>query len=235
MQVNDLGGKIKLVLSDSLLKDRDCDIDMVAEGVAGPKKKVEIGKDRKSVTVSVENANIQSLFVLRNKVLNTKVKGIPGITRVTVVKPKDEWLIHTSGSSLSKVFKVEGVDTTRTTTNNIHEINTTLGIEASRTALVKELMGTLEEQGLEVDIRHIYLVADLMTSKGYLQSIGRHGIAGTKSSVLARAAFEITVPTIADAAVKGEHEGLKGVTENVIVGLPIPLGTGMIDVFMKGK
>ncbi len=231
----DYTGKVKLVLSDSLLKDRDCDVDMVADGVAGAKKKVEIGGDRKSVTVSVENATIQSLFVLRNKLLNTKVKGIPGITRVTVVKPKDEWLIHTSGSSLAKVFKVPGVDTTRTTTNNIHEINTTLGIEASRTALVKELMGTLEEQGLEVDIRHIYLVADLMTSKGYLQSIGRHGIAGTKSSVLARAAFEITVPTIAAAAVRGEHEGLKGVTENVIVGLPIPLGTGMIDVFMRGK
>ena len=231
----DYTGKVKLVLNDSLLKDRDCDIDMVAEGVAGAKKKVEVSRDRKSVTVSVDNANIQSLFVLRNKLLNTKVKGIPGITRVTVVKPKDEWLIHTSGSSLAKVFKVEGVDTTRTTTNNIHEINTTLGIEAARTALVKELMGTLEEQGLEVDIRHIYLVSDLMTSKGFLQSIGRHGIAGTKSSVLARAAFEITVPTIAAAAVKGEHEGLKGVTENVIVGLPIPLGTGMIDVFMRGK
>ncbi|MFQ6011033.1 MAG: DNA-directed RNA polymerase subunit A'', partial [Nitrososphaerales archaeon] len=229
----DYSGKVKLVLSDNLLKERDCDIDMIATAVTGPKKKVEIGKDRKSVVVAVEGANIQSLFVLRNKLLNTKVKGIPGITRVTVVKPKDEWLIHTSGSGLAKVFKVPGVDTTRTTTNNIHEINTTLGIEASRTALVREIMGTLEEQGLEVDIRHVYLVADLMTSKGYLQSIGRHGIAGTKSSVLARAAFEITVPTIADAAVKGEHEGLRGVTENVIVGLPIPLGTGMIDVFMR--
>ena len=64
----------------------------------------------------------------------------------------------------------------------------------ARTALVKEVTNTLEEQGLEVDTRHIMLVADLMTSKGYLQQIGRHGIAGTKTSVLARAAFEITVP-----------------------------------------
>ena len=55
-----------------------------------------------------------------------------------------------------------------------------LGIEAARTALVKEITNTLEEQGLEVDIRHIMLVADLMTSKGYLQQIGRHGIAGQK-------------------------------------------------------
>src|SRR3712207_8826969 len=83
---------------------------------------------------------------------------------------------------------VDGVDTTRTTTNNVYEIWQMLGIEAARTALVKEITNTLEEQGLEVDTRHIMLVADLMTSKGYLQQIGRHGIAGTKTSVLARAA-----------------------------------------------
>jgi DNA-directed RNA polymerase subunit A' len=72
-----------------------------------------------------------------------------------------------------------------------------------------------------------------MTSKGVIQSIGRHGIAGTKSSILARAAFEITIPTIIDASIKGDVEELKGVTENVIVGLPIPIGTGMINVLMR--
>ena len=73
-----------------------------------------------------------------------------------------------------------------------------------------------------------------MTAKGQMQQIGRHGITGNKTSVLARAAFEITVPTIAAASVKGEVENLKGITENVIVGLPIPVGTGMIDLFMRG-
>jgi len=110
-----------------------------------------------------------------------------------------------------------------------------LGIEASRTALVKEITNTLEEQGLEVDMRHIMLVADLMTSKGYLQQIGRHGIAGTKTSVLARAAFEITVPTIAKASLEGQVESLRGVTENVIVGATVPVGTGMVDLYMKVK
>ncbi|MGI0021370.1 MAG: DNA-directed RNA polymerase subunit A'', partial [Nitrososphaeraceae archaeon] len=79
----------------------------------------------------------------------------------------------------------------------------------------------------------IMLVADLMCSRGYMQQIGRHGIAGTKTSVLARAAFEITVPTIGEAAVTGEVERLKGVTENVIVGGTIPIGTGTVDLYMK--
>ncbi|MCZ6647785.1 MAG: DNA-directed RNA polymerase subunit A'', partial [Thaumarchaeota archaeon] len=115
----------------------------------------------------------------------------------------------------------------------IWEIATVLGIEAARSALINEVTSTLDEQGLEVDIRHILLVADLMTSKGVLQSIGRHGIAGSKGSVLARAAFEITVPTLAEAAVTGEIEALKGVTENVIVGMSVPVGTGIVDLFMK--
>ncbi|MEM2339371.1 MAG: DNA-directed RNA polymerase subunit A'/A'', partial [Nitrososphaerales archaeon] len=174
-----------------------------------------------------------TLLSLRNKLLNMRVKGVPGITRITVVKQGDEWIIQTSGSNLAKVLTIPGVDPTRTVSNDVFEIAMTLGIEAARNALVKEIMGTLNEQGLEVDIRHVYLVADLMTSKGFLQQIGRHGIAGTKASVLAKAAFEITVPTLAEAAIKGEVDELKGVTENVIVGLPIPLGTGMIDVFMR--
>jgi DNA-directed RNA polymerase subunit A' len=161
-----------------------------------------------------------------------KLKGIPGITRVTVVQEGEEWLIQTTGSNLSKVIIVPGVDATRVTTNSIHEVAQVLGIEAARATLIREILGTLDEQGLEVDARHIFLVADLMTTKGYLQQIGRHGIAGTKSSVLARAAFEITVPTLAEAAVKGESERLRGVTENVIVGLPIPVGTGMVDLYM---
>jgi DNA-directed RNA polymerase beta' subunit len=125
-----------------------------------------------------------------------------------------------------------GVDPTRTTTNNIHEIERTLGIEAARNAIVEEAMSVLEEQGLDVDIRHIMLVADIMTATGSVRQIGRHGVSGEKPSVLARAAFEITVPNIVEAAIRGESDPLKGVTENVIVGQSIPVGTGLVDIYM---
>ena len=173
------------------------------------------------------------MFSLRNKLLALRVNGIKDITNLTIVKDDNEWMIQTSGSNLAKVFKIDGIDTKRSTTNNIWEIANVLGIEAARSVLINEITSTLDEQGLEVDIRHILLVSDLMTSTGVLKSIGRHGIAGTKESVLARAAFEITVPTIATASITGEIEKLKGVTENVIVGLPVPVGTGMIDLYMK--
>jgi DNA-directed RNA polymerase subunit A" len=224
---------IKLHLSPDMMADRDTNADEIAKVIETGKRNVQKDKTGKVIHVNMENADLSALFTLRNKVLNMKLKGIPGITRVTVVKEGDEWFIQTAGSNLGKVVLVQGVDPTRVYTNNVHEVAQVLGIEAARATLVREVMSTLDEQGLEVDIRHIFLVADLMTSRGFIQQIGRHGIAGTKSSVLARAAFEITVPTLAEAAVKGETEDLKGVTENVIVGLPIPVGTGMIELYMS--
>ena len=222
-----------LFLSESKLAERQCTLEEIAAAIESPKRKVEADAKKNVVSIKID-VDFASLHIHKNKIMNQKVKGIPGIDRVTVVKEGEEWKIQTSGSNLQRVRMIEGVDKARTTTNNIFEIYQALGIEAARAALVREIISTLEEQGLEVDIRHIYLVADLMTSKGFLQQIGRHGVAGTKTSVLARAAFEITVPTLAEAAVRGETEELRGVTENVIVGLPIPVGTGMIDVFMRG-
>ena len=225
---------IKLHLSPQMMADRDTNPEEIRKVIETGKRKAQLDKRNENlIHVSMPDADLSALFTLRNKVLNMKLKGIPGITRVTVVKEGDDWFIQTAGSNLGKVVGVQGVDPSRVYTNNVHEVAQVLGIEAARATLVREVMSTLDEQGLEVDIRHIFLVADLMTSKGYIQQIGRHGIAGTKSSVLARAAFEITVPTLAEAAVKGETEDLKGVTENVIVGLPIPLGTGMIDLYMS--
>ena len=160
---------------------------------------------------------------------------MPDIERLTLKEENGEWLIQTTGSNLPKVLSISGVDKENVRTNNVVEICDTLGIEAGRNALISELKATLENQGLEVDIRYLMLVADLMCHKGYLQQIGRHGIAGTKDSVLARASFEITVPTIANAAKLGEVEELRGITENVIVGSQIPIGSGTVDIFMKSN
>lgn len=126
------------------------------------------------------------------------------------------------------------MDRTRTSTNNINEIYEVLGIEAARNAIIKEATDTLREQGLTVDIRHIMLVADLMTSDGgEVKQIGRHGISGEKASVFARAAFEVTVNHLLDAGMRGYVDQLQGVTENIIVGQPIRMGTGDVHLISR--
>ena len=188
----DYSGILTFHLSESKLIERGCELREAYEVLKGSKKKYEIAMNEKRLFIKItapDEPDAQTLLTLKNKLLNTRVKGVPDIERVTIVKQDEEWVIQTSGSNLAKVVAIEGVDTSRVTTNNVYEIWQTLGIEAARTALVKEIINTLEEQGLEVDTRHIMLVANLMTSKGYLQQIGRHGIAGTKTSVLARASI----------------------------------------------
>ena len=144
-----------------------------------------------------------------------------------------EWLISTDGSNFSDVLKVPGIDPKRVLTNNIHEIAKTLGIEAARNALIEEAKSVLEEQGLDVDIRHTMLMADTMTQTGEIRQIGRHGVSGEKASVLARAAFETTVNTLVEAASKGVTDRFKGVTESVIISQDIPVGTGMVELYMN--
>ena len=164
-------------------------------------------------------------------------KGIEDISRVVIRKEElddgEEFVLYTEGSAFGDVLRIEGVDASRSTCNNIHEINEELGIEAAREAIINETIDTLREQGLDdVNVRHLMLVADIMTNEGTIESIGRHGISGSKDSVLARAAFEVTVNHLLDAAIHGESDDLNGIIENVIAGKPVSIGTGDVKLRM---
>jgi len=186
-----------------------------------------------TIVFTPKNESYQNLFQLAEHVRNVIVQGIDDIERVVVRKEGGEYILYTEGSNIKDVFEIEGVDTTRTRTNNINEISQILGIEAARNAIIDEMKSTLGEQGISVDVRHIMLIADMMCMDGEVKQIGRHGIAGEKESVLSRAAFEVTVNHLLDAAVANETDILNGVTENVIVGQPIQMGTGDIKLIAK--
>jgi DNA-directed RNA polymerase subunit A" len=167
------------------------------------------------------------------KIKEVYLRGIKNIKRVVMRKEGEEYVIYTEGSNLKEVLKIDGVDIVKSKTNDILEISKVLGIEAARNAIINEALDTLDEQGLRVDVRHIMLISDMMSVDGTVKSIGRHGVSGEKASVLARAAFEITVDHLLKAGVRGEVEKLSGIVENVIVGRPVMLGTGMVDLVMK--
>ncbi|MCS7113841.1 MAG: DNA-directed RNA polymerase subunit A' [Nitrososphaerota archaeon] len=223
--------EIVVELNRAMMEDRGVTLEELKDRVKLANCTVKISGD----SIHIKPKKVETLKKLLDKVSSIYVKGIPGIKRVLITEEHGEWVIRTDGSNLPKVLEVYGVDASRTVTNNVHEIARTLGIEAARNVLIQEAKSVLEEQGLDVDIRHVMLVADMMTATGEVQQIGRHGVSGKKSSVLARAAFEITVPNIVDAAVKGESDPLEGVTENVIVGQSIPVGTGLVELYMSAS
>ncbi|MGB9914261.1 MAG: DNA-directed RNA polymerase subunit A' [Candidatus Bathyarchaeales archaeon] len=220
--------EIVIELNKTMMEDRGITLAELEEKLQLQNATVTVDEN----AVHIKPKKAEALKKMLTKIPALHVKGVPEIKRVLVTEEHGEWVIRTDGSNLAKVLEISGVDTSRTTTNNIHEIAKTLGVEAARNALIKEAANVLEEQGLDVDVRHVMLVADMMTVTGEVQQIGRHGISGKKASVLARAAFEITVPNIVEAAIKGESDPLKGVTENVIVGQSIPIGTGLVELYM---
>jgi DNA-directed RNA polymerase subunit A" len=221
-------------LNPGALEQRKITAEEVAERL---KEETGLSVDRKDnlLVMAPEEPSYRELLQLVEKIKRICLKGVEGIKRVVIRKESDEYVLYTEGSSLKKVTQFDGVDPTRIKTNNINEIGEVLGIEAARNAIINEATDTLREQGLSVDVRHIMLVSDIMTVDGDVKQIGRHGVSGEKASVLARAAFEVTVNHILDAAIRGDVDDLKGVTENVIVGQPIQLGTGDVKLVAQQK
>lgn len=223
---------VVIELNPGPLEQRKVTAEEVAEKL---REETGLAVDQKGnlLITAPEEPSYRELLQLVEKIKKISLKGIEGIKRVVIRKEGDEYVLYTEGSSLRKVMQFDGIDPNRTKTNNINEIAEVLGIEAGRNAIINEATDTLREQGLSVDVRHIMLVADIMTVDGEVKQIGRHGVSGEKASVLARAAFEVTVNHILDAAVRGDVDDLRGVTENVIVGQPIQLGTGAVQLVAK--
>ena len=190
--------------------------------------------ENENIKLSLEEPSYKKLLDVNETLKELKVKGIDGIKRIIIRnEPNEGYVIYSEGSNLEKVLEVEGVDPYRTTTNDIQAVGRVLGIEAARNMIIQEAYNTLLEQGLNVDLRHIMIVADVMTADGTIRAIGRHGVSKEKESVLSRAAFEITVSHLLQASRRGETDKLGGVAENIIVGQPVNLGTGAVELVMK--
>ena len=231
---------VNAVIDEKKIYDRRLDYDSIIETITKHFRGAVIEDNNLTIGINADNAKhpIRELRLLGDKVRDLQISGKRGIGKVIIRKAEIgfneiEYIIHTEGSNLRDIFNMEGIDKTRTTTNNIHEIEMVLGIEAARNAIIMELSKTLEEQEVDVDMRHIMLIADMMTSEGVFKSVGKFGISGDKSSVLARSAFDNPTENMLKAALRGETDNLDGVVENMIVGNAIPTGTGSVNITMK--
>jgi len=221
--------RIELELID--INDRE----LVKKIISRYIKDCEISFRENKVLIKPKDDDIKNLRKILNKILEFHIKGIKDIEQVIVVKEKGDWVLQTRGANLEKILRMEGVDIKRTTTNDVYQVYEVLGIEAARNVILKEAKETLDEQGLDVDIRHLMLLADMMTSDGDVKAIGRYGVSGSKASILARANFEETKRHLMDAAFYGQSDDLDGIIENVMIGQVAPVGTGMVNLAVDLK
>ncbi|KAK5097176.1 DNA-directed RNA polymerase III subunit C1 (rpo31) [Lithohypha guttulata] len=133
-----------------------------------------------------------------------------------------------SGYGLRSVLTTPGVNPATTQTNSIVETLNVLGIEAARSKIITEIAEVMKD--LNIDPRHMALLADVMTYKGEVLGITRFGLAKMRDSVLQLASFEKTADHVFDAGVAGKRDDIEGVSECVIVGKTMGVGTGSVEV-----
>jgi DNA-directed RNA polymerase III subunit RPC1 len=177
---------------------------------------------------------MQALKVALPKVI---VQGIPTVNRAVINEENKEggtqYHLLIEGCGLSEVMGSPGIDGRLTTTNHIIEVEQTLGVEAARTSISSEISYIMNAYGIGIDSRHLLLLSDVMTFKGEVLGITRFGVAKMRESVLMLASFEKTTDHLFDAAVHGRTDAIDGVSECIIMGIPVPIGTGLFKLLKR--
>ncbi|MDD2678521.1 MAG: DNA-directed RNA polymerase subunit A'' [Candidatus Nanoarchaeia archaeon] len=225
--------RVEIVLDLNEMRNMNVSMEKILKQISLSKIKAEIKEEGDKIYFVSKNNEVNDLFKLKVQASEIFISGIKNITQVLPQKKISEFVILTAGSNLKKILIIPEVDIQRTITNDIFEISNVLGIEAARTAIIEEGMNVFNEQGLSIDVRHLMLMADVMTHDGIVKGIGRYGVSGQKSSVLARASFEVALKHLFSAAVHNEVDELKGVVENIMINQPIPVGTGAYKLKLK--
>jgi DNA-directed RNA polymerase III subunit RPC1 len=194
-----------------------------------------------------------SLNELKAKIPSVVVKGLPTVNRAVIAKEAKGgdtvYNLCVEGDNLREVIATYGVQGTKTVSNNIIEVANTLGIEAARfvrlgllfvfdlnncrETIMSEIKMVMENHGMSVDYRHIMLLAAQMTHTGEVLGITRYGLSKMKQSILNLASFEKTADHLFDAAYYGQTDKINGVSENIIMGMPAPIGTGIFKLLHK--
>jgi len=237
ISVNILHMYIEVKLNKSRLNALQIKEEEVLKAVQVSMKNIEVSEKDGLLIIKpkVKEITLPAVYAIKEKVKLAHVKGIEGISQVLPVKRKDELILMAAGSSLKKVLEIDAVDPTTTISNDVFEMARVFGIEAARQTIINESSKVLNDQGLQIDDRHIMFISDLMTTTGGIKGVTRSGITGEKESVLARASFETPIVHIINASLSGETDYLNSVVENILINQPVPLGTGLPSLVTSMK
>jgi len=185
------------------------------------------------------------LRFLEDKILDTPLTGVSGIGRVFLrsvknelvpdarvggYRPLEQYVLDVEGTNLYDLMVFSGVDGTRTTSNDIHEINEVFGIEAARLALYEEINEVFASE--KVNYHHLAVLVDTMTFSGRIVPVNRFGMSKNETGVLAKSSFEETSKIMFNAAMWAEKDSMKGVSANIMFGQKPPCGTGFVDILV---
>ncbi|XP_069779754.1 DNA-directed RNA polymerase I subunit RPA1 isoform X4 [Narcine bancroftii] len=166
---------------------------------------------------------------------NAVVYETRGITRcllneTTNGRGEKETILNTEGINLTEMFKYDDIlNLNRLYSNDIHSIAKTYGIEAALRVVEKEIKDVFAVYGIQVDQRHLSLVADYMCFDGSYKPFNRIGIQSS-SSPLQQMTFETSYKFLKQATMLGSHDELKSPSACLVVGKVVRGGTGLFDL-----
>ena len=187
-------------------------------------KRTKVALDDKEIFIRVQD--------LKRALPDIPVSGYPGASRA-VIKTSEQGqnALLVEGYGLRACMTTQGVDGAHTRTNSIIETKEVLGIEAARMTIINEVDSVMGD--MDIDTRHMQLLADTMTYKGEVLGITRFGLAKMRDSVLQLASFEKTPDHLFDAAWHGKTDKIEGVSECIIMGQSVGLGTGAMKIVRR--
>ncbi|CAI5462231.1 unnamed protein product [Closterium sp. Yama58-4] len=171
------------------------------------------------------------------------VRATPGVQRCAALEPASPGQpprIQVEGLNFPGLWNLavttmgkhddEGVlDLNRLSTNHIAAVLTTLGVEAARATIVKEVRGVFGMYGIAVDPRHLGLIADFMTYDGGYRACNRNGIDANPSPIL-KMSFETATKFLINAASKGQTDRMESPSSRIALGRVVDVGSGCFDL-----
>lgn len=174
------------------------------------------------------------------------LQGLPGITAARAeeqsydgtesdapdapIVQRTRWVVRTIGSNLLGVFQLPAVDTRRTVSNDIHEIDQVLGTEAALRSYDYELFSVLRNATENFDPSHTRFLACIASFNGSMSPISRNGVIAQQLSTLSRAEFETPRDIFRKACVTGLREPVSSVIDQYLLGVRVNMGSSYVRI-----
>lgn len=173
---------------------------------------------------------VDLMQALRDSASKSVIYEVKNIKRAITVQEKDLLLLKTEGINIVQMFKFyDLLDLNKLYSNDIHAIANTYGIEAASRVIIKEIQNVFNVYGIQVDPRHLSLVADYMTYNGVFEPMSRKGMEAS-SSPLQQMSFESSLIFLKEAVLNAKKDNIRSASSCLMLGQPCRSGTGAFSL-----
>uniref|UniRef100_A0A8C9ZH58 DNA-directed RNA polymerase subunit n=1 Tax=Sander lucioperca TaxID=283035 RepID=A0A8C9ZH58_SANLU len=187
------------------------------------------------LALPVSKVHFDLTSVLSTLAQNAVIMETKGLTRcllseTTKKTGEKETVLNTEGINMHEMFRHSDIlDVNRLYSNEVHAMANTYGIEVALKVIEKEIKDVFAVYGIEVDPRHLSLVADYMCFEGVYKPLNRHAIR-SNSSPLQQMTFETSYKFLKQATMLGSHDQLVSPSACLVVGKVVKGGTGLFEL-----